>query len=126
VFLHEAKRLAGAIQVQGDAKGPLTVKLAPWGTVTGRLVTEDGTPAPGVLLQVANRMLPDDSFQRFQTDQEGRFKVEGLAPDVPYTLEALRDGAVLDRVFTDLTVKSGETRVLGDFSMKSVKQKKVP
>jgi hypothetical protein len=111
VFVHPDRRLAGTLKVRGDAKGPLTVKLEPWGTVTGRLVRPGGMPQPGVLLQVADRMLPNTSFQ---TDKDGRFRVEGLAPGVKYTLEVVRKGKPTGQVFAGLTIKAAEARDLGD------------
>src|SRR5262249_62062237 len=42
LFLHEPKRLAGSVVVRGDEQGPLTVKLEPWGTLTGKLVPAEG------------------------------------------------------------------------------------
>jgi RNA polymerase sigma factor (sigma-70 family) len=111
VFVHPGRRLAGALNVRGDAKGPLTVKLEPWGTVTGRLVRPDGTPQPGVLLQVADRMLPNPSFQ---TDKDGRFRVEGLAPGVKYTLQVVQNGRPASEVFAGLALKAAEARDLGD------------
>ena len=41
LFAHTEKRLAGSLLVRGDEKDPLTVKLEPWGTLTGWLVTPE-------------------------------------------------------------------------------------
>ena len=43
-FRHEKERLVGSLILKPDAEGPLTVRLQPWGTVTGRLVDVDGQP----------------------------------------------------------------------------------
>jgi hypothetical protein len=83
----------------------------------------DGKPQEGVLLQIAHHMLPDTSFQ---TDQDGRFRVEGLAPGVGYTLEAVRNGKVTGSVFTSLTVTAGETKNLGDVQAKQCQARKLP
>ena len=37
-FSHAEKKLAGSLVVRGDTKGPVTVKLGPAGTLTGRFV----------------------------------------------------------------------------------------
>src|SRR5262249_25096195 len=50
VFVHEQRTLAGTLVVSGDDADPLAVKLAPWGEVTGRVVTADGRPCAGLVL----------------------------------------------------------------------------
>ena len=37
---------------RGDENGPLTVRLQPAGTVTGRLIDDDGQPRRGVRIDV--------------------------------------------------------------------------
>ncbi|HLN30607.1 MAG TPA: hypothetical protein VK395_22900, partial [Gemmataceae bacterium] len=115
VFFHEKKRLAGMLQVRGNAKGPLTVKLEPWGTVSGRLVTAEGKPRAGVLLQVAGRLLPNAEFE---TDRDGRFRVEGLVRGAKYTLTVVEKGKPAAQVFTGLTLKAAEEKDLGDVQAK--------
>jgi RNA polymerase sigma factor (sigma-70 family) len=111
VFVHEEKQLAASARVRGDAKGPLSVKLEPWGTATGRLVGPDGKPRPGLLLRVDDRMLPGTSPQ---TDKEGRFRVAGLAPGAKYTLHVVQNGQPVAEVFAGLALKAAEVRDLGD------------
>jgi RNA polymerase sigma factor (sigma-70 family) len=115
VFVQPAKRLAAALRVRGDARAPLTVRLESWGVVSGRLVSPHGRPEPDVLLRFAGWKLPENSLR---TDKAGRFRVAGLAPEVAYTLEAMRGDQVAARVFTNLTVKGGETKDLGDIKVK--------
>jgi hypothetical protein len=114
LFLHAEKKLAGALRVRGDDRGPLTAKLEPWGVVTGRLVTAEGKPRAGVLLRVADRLLPGNGFQ---TDRDGRFRVEGLAPDVAYTMQAVEKGQPAATVFAGLKLKAAEARDLGDIAV---------
>jgi hypothetical protein len=114
-FFHESKHLAGIVKVSGHAKGPLTVKLEPCGIVRGRLVTEDRKPQPDVLLQVAAGVLPN---AQFQTDKDGCFRIEGLAPGAAYTLDVVKNGKSAGRVFTGLAIKAGETKDLGDIQVK--------
>jgi RNA polymerase sigma factor (sigma-70 family) len=114
LFMHAENKLAGALRVRGDDRGPLAAKLEPWGVVTGRLVTAEGKPQAGVLLRIADWLLPNNGFQ---TDQDGRFRVEGLAPGVAYTLDVVQKGQRAAPVFTGLTAKAGETRDLGDIAL---------
>jgi RNA polymerase sigma factor (sigma-70 family) len=113
VFVHEGRRLAGAVQLHRDTQGPLTVKLQPWGAVTGRLVTPKGEPRPGVLLRVADESLPNSTVW---TDKNGRFRLEGFVPGVSYTMEEVRNGAAVRRVFTDTKFEPGRTKDLGDIA----------
>ena len=114
-FFHESKRLVGNVKVRGDAKGPLTVKLEPWGIVTGRLVTEDGKPQAAVLLQIADGALPNGAHQ---TDKDGRFRIEGLTSGVAYSLDVVKNGRPNGRVFASLAIKAGESKDLGDIQVK--------
>jgi RNA polymerase sigma factor (sigma-70 family) len=111
VFVHADKQLAGVARVRGDTKEPLSVKLEPWGTVTGRLVGPDGKPRPGQLLRVDDHLLPGTSPQ---TDKEGRFRVAGLAPGAKYTLHVVQNGQPVAEVFAGLALKAAEVRDLGD------------
>ena len=117
VFILAEKHLAWALHVRGDAKDPLTVKLEPWGIVTGRLMTEDGKPQSGVLLRIVDGSLPNNDYQ---TDSDGRFRIEGLAPGVAYTLELVRNGKSTGRVFAGQKLAAGETKNLGDVQVKPI------
>jgi hypothetical protein len=125
LVLHEEKHLAGSLILQGDEKGPLTISLKPWGTLTGRLVTGDGQPRPDVevTLERYGERLTDPScgyhrIRSFQTDKEGKFRIEALVPDLKYTMHVKNKGRLVGTVFEDLKVKSGETKDLGDVQVK--------
>src|SRR5205823_5863212 len=53
LFQHKDRGLAGTILIRGDEKEPLTVKLEPWGVVTGRVLNAEGKPLTD--MQVASR-----------------------------------------------------------------------
>jgi hypothetical protein len=119
-FLHAARRLAGSAIVRGETRGPIDVKLEPWGVLIGRLLDEAGQPRAGVSLMwegnrnprvdVSLASLPD----QVKTDSAGRFRVEGLAPGLVYSLWILEKDRFVGHVFKNMTVKSGETKDLGD------------
>jgi RNA polymerase sigma factor (sigma-70 family) len=143
-FAHWDRKLAGSVVVRGDEAGPVTVKLVPWGTVSGRLLDVEGKPiknatlwfteipvrqpgrprATDTGLHVVNRSAykprPDP-----RTDEQGRFRVEGLIPGLKYSLALVDEkGATrLERVkweglaFRDLVWKPGETKDLGDVKL---------
>jgi RNA polymerase sigma factor (sigma-70 family) len=108
-FVHEGKKLAGFVTVQGDERGPLQVRLQPWGILTGRLVTPKGEPLTGARVSChAGHAYPG---------KDGRFRIEGLTPGMKYELWVDKDGRTLDIAGgppKDLKLKAGETKDLGD------------
>jgi hypothetical protein len=124
LVIHEDKHLAGSLVVRGDEKGPVTIKLQPWGTVTGRLVTIDGQPyLKGELRFTFGGHRADDvilgrhPLHDIPRDKTGRFRVEGLVPGLKYSMGTI-EGIKGVKVFRDLTVQSGETKDLGDLQVK--------
>ena len=86
VFLQPERHLAASVAVHASDPEPLSVRLQPAATVTGRLLTPDGQPYSDVEFQVyyLGFDLLDDyvylpQFVR-KTDQEGRFRIECLCP----------------------------------------------
>jgi hypothetical protein len=125
LVLHEEKHLAGSLMLQGDEKGPLTIQLKPWAVLMGRLVTGDGQPRPDVevTLERYGERLKDPSCgyhvtRSFQTDKDGKFRIEALVPGLKYTMHVKNKGRLVGTVFEDLTVKSRETKDLGDVQVK--------
>ncbi len=121
VFLHEDKRLAKVIELQGAGPNPLMVRLEPAGTVTGRLVDADGVPRAGVRFLVFFEKKDDGSVarhfpERVTTDREGRFRVEGLAAGLRYQIieagKSANESAAV--VATGISVRAGESKDLGD------------
>jgi RNA polymerase sigma factor (sigma-70 family) len=124
-FVHESQRLAGSLLVGPDDKGPLTVKLGPWGTLTGRVMTPDGDPLTDVEVASANGIVPDPALgsfrNRIRPDKEGRFRIEGLIPGLKYNLSVLKGYYGLQIVngkSKDLTIAAGETKDLGEIRVK--------
>ncbi len=123
LFYHEAKHLAGAYVVKPDEAGPLTVKLEPCGTLSGRLVDRGGLPQAGALL-TCNRpiLFREDGAEldkgalppSIRTDKDGRFRTSGLVPGLKYTLTAWKDGRFAGRAAEDVGIRAGEVKELGD------------
>jgi RNA polymerase sigma factor (sigma-70 family) len=125
LVLHEEKRLAGSLMLNGDEKGPLTIKLKPWAVLTGRLVTGDGQPRPDAELtlerygeRIRDPMCGYHRTRSFQTDKDGKFRIEALVPCLKYTMHFKNKGRLVGTIFEDLTVESGETKNLGDVQLK--------
>jgi hypothetical protein len=139
MFYHPEKRLSKLEWVGADKGRPLTVRLEPPGTITGRVVDARGRPLAGldigarvrgdVLLDMG---MPESDFM-FQyiirankTDAEGKFRLEGFIPGLKHTLhgygKVLGEGSLVT-LATDLSIKSGEVKDLGDLRIKEPPKK---
>jgi hypothetical protein len=103
----------------------LTIQLKPWAVLTGRLVTGDGQPRPDaeVTLERYGDRITDPSCgyhrtRSFQTDKDGKFRIDALVPGLKYTMHFKDKGRLIGTVFEDLIVETGETRNLGDVQVK--------
>jgi len=137
---HAAENLAGHYELTGKPPEKLEIKLAPAGTITGRVVDEQGAPianamifdsaslghSPNAAEQDRNYgVLPVDAKGEYHvTDSEGRFTIPGIIPSLKYTAQVrgpkLIGGAPvmlpLGAIFKDVTAAPGETKNLGNVS----------
>jgi protocatechuate 3,4-dioxygenase beta subunit len=143
-FYQPARNLVASYDLTGIPPEPPQVTLRLGGTIAGRVLDQDGNPvqnanisgdgwgplraSPGHLADIErNRgvMAPGGRGQNFSTDAEGRFELKGIIPRFKYTGHVMvptRSGnrTVPKRltIFTDVTVKAGETKQLGDLRLK--------
>jgi hypothetical protein len=134
VFYHLDKKLGKVMHVPGAETGELKVKLAPMGSVQGRLI-DDKTkkPMPGtrVTVEISRRLadyndLPDELLQEHKkhllrvvmTDEDGRFNVDGLVPGLKYNLVCsdgeLRPGVTIFSHREDIRIEPGKATDLGE------------
>ncbi len=133
LFVHVERQLAGSLTVRGDEKGPLTVRLAAVGTVTGRLLDREGQPIAGAFVELGTREGPYGTARElyrhlqqrrppFRTDKDGRFRVEGIVPDVKFMLGIYQQDRILlaggEPPVGVRQVKPGETLDLGTIHVK--------
>jgi RNA polymerase sigma factor (sigma-70 family) len=123
VFRHDEEKLTAVVVARGDERGPLTVRLQPAATVTGRLLDEDGHPLRGIRINdryAKGQFGPGTPFPRLEVSlgEDGRFRIEGLIPGVAYDLGASQGLSFLGDFAAGLKLQPGETRDLGDVKVK--------
>jgi hypothetical protein len=121
LFRHIEKGLVGAFEPPKDTSQPVTVRMKPGASVTGRLVDEDGRPRPNVALDISFRARGDvwagySLPNKITTDAEGRFRIDTLLPGYQYELYD-RQG----RITFGEDLRSGETKDLGSVPLKLYK-----
>jgi len=141
-FVHKDRKLIGHLVLHGDEEGPLEVQLNRWGTVTGRLLDGQGKPLKDVSVELQYPVLPAPGMRPWdevvQTDADGRFRVEGLAPGLKHELALERTSQTsakddkedvvtysADDRLTALSVPAGEIKDLGDIRVNTAKPKQV-
>jgi len=104
LFVQKDRGLIGRAALRGDEPAPVQVRLDRWASATGRLVDKDGKPlrdaalrlrapsfpSPEPLTDAKGHSAPDRGGKPWphpvQTDNEGRFRIDGLAPGLVYEL----------------------------------------
>jgi hypothetical protein len=125
LFRHAKKGLAGLREIKGDESGPVVVRLRAAAAVRGRLLTDDGKPwrnkeMPMHFTLKDQPMLFEYAPETVRTDAEGRFRIDGLIPEIKYHATVM-DGQYPREVFADLTLTSGQAKDLGDVTPKKAR-----
>lgn len=118
-FTKEDRRLIGFLLARGDGDSPYTVQMQAWGTVTGRIVDENGNPLKVSLSlgDVAGEVNADAQVgvhRGAATDDGGRFRIERLVPGQRYSAEVYREQRLIGMAFDKLMLGAGQVRELGD------------
>jgi len=123
IITHAGRKLIGTAYLKGDEAGPVTIRLQPWGVVTGRVVDDDDQPLKGLRLMSAGGVFPErpDVQGILPGDgligSDGRFRIEGLVPGLKYGATASDQKALFGELFHDLTIAPGEVKDLGDLKV---------
>jgi hypothetical protein len=130
-FLHLEKKLGGTATVRGDEKEPVVGRLVSLGSVTGTLTEVDGTPLTGATVELSwqDRMRRDlyrelvRTAPAVTTDRDGRFRIDGIVPGVPFGLAVTKGdaGYVGEPRIGQRTVDPGQARDLGVLKVKPVR-----
>jgi hypothetical protein len=71
-----------SVRISGDVPAHVDVRLQPWGGLRGRVLDEEGKPAPKVVVEISRNL-----DNRATTDQNGEFAFQELPPG-SYTVVA--------------------------------------
>jgi hypothetical protein len=123
-FVHKDRKLIGYLEMRGDGTEPVTVRMQPWGELTGRLVDNAGKPLAEVGLGCNYPSLPAPGMARsatpFTTDKEGRFRIDGLAPGPKFEITLVGGLKTVHRRENDVQVpETHETKFRRDFTLSS-------
>lgn len=128
ILWHKERRLAGTLILEGEQQGPIDVKLQPQGVIIGRLVDDDGTPLSNVVLGVPLLLEPQSPTDisalpqpNDRTNEDGRFRIEGVAPGMKYNVLTQLPNGRYRRVIVDVVAKAGQTTDLGDVKLRPLK-----
>jgi hypothetical protein len=84
VFRKDDSRLIGTFRARGADDTPVTVRMQPWGTVTGRLLDEASQPLDKVAIILTADGTDPPVQVSTSTDEQGRFRVERVIPGLDY------------------------------------------
>ena len=119
LFLHPQTGLVGVGQPPKKQGESIRVELRPGATVTGRLVNQGGRARAGVELGVSRQpkelAQPSEYAyfpQRYKTDQQGRFRIDGLLPDYEFDLSVGKNYLPLGG-----GLQWGQTKDVGDITV---------
>jgi RNA polymerase sigma factor (sigma-70 family) len=116
LFVHKEKGLGFYRELRGDEKGPLTIKLQPLGSVSGRVVDRDGQPIADLVLNLNRSRLLGPGGTQVRTDKEGRFRAEGLVPGQKYDLSPAHQPRARGGAH-NIVVEPGKTKDLGNLTI---------
>jgi hypothetical protein len=121
-FVKEDRQLLGLLVARGDGDTPYTVRMQPWGTVTGRILDANGKPHSGAYITIQTDHAEFSAQTGGEADAKGRFRAEGIFPGLSYSASMFRgrlDFAPLAGMPAEkLVLRPGEVRDLGDIRIK--------
>jgi RNA polymerase sigma factor (sigma-70 family) len=121
VVLHAGAHLGASVEVKAGMKEPLTIRLKPTGTITGRLLSADGRPWRKQALRICfdkpgAAVLHNHLPEVVHSDDEGRFRVEGIISGLSYRIDVAGKPprATAGSVKSGLALEPAEHKDVGD------------
>jgi hypothetical protein len=122
IFYEDGRRLIGLLEARGDGEAPYTVRMQPWGTVTGRILDENGKPLGDAAIGINAGGAASRVRLGVKTDKQGRFRAERVIPGLSYTATIYQGPRQLAPVagasVGKLVLRPGEVRDLGNIRTK--------
>jgi hypothetical protein len=115
-FYHPQEQWGAVLEVDATTSGPIDVKLAPCGSVSGRLLDQAGEPLAKALITLNRDRYQGQKHWSTRTDDQGRFEIHGLIPGATYDGSTGADVSPYT-VIRSLVVGAGETKQLGDVTV---------
>jgi RNA polymerase sigma factor (sigma-70 family) len=113
-FYHKGKNLGFFLkELPAEKADPFTVQLQPCGSVSGRIVDQDGEPVAEARCR-GGLGSPTSLSLELTTDKQGRFRVEGLVPGVEYWIMRPK---VVATLLVQFKVEAGKHKDLGDLKV---------
>jgi RNA polymerase sigma factor (sigma-70 family) len=133
IFYQPDKKRAGYAEVKEKGMDTLNVRLLPWATAQGRVLSVDGRPVAGATVQVVQRdnkqlsALDMGPLAKPGTcDDKGQFQLEGLVPGLTFELMVRLPGKKDEPGYTQAIAggafKPGEARNIGVVTVKGGKK----
>ena len=133
LFYQPEHKLTGFLMTDPTAEPTVTVKMRPWGTLTGQLLDETGQPLAGptrehpareqIMFSLfwtdpnpdsVARSWPEYGY-RIKIEPDGRFRIERLIPGLRYHARVYRGfGMDAGPAFENIVLQPGEVRALGE------------
>ena len=110
--------------VSADDLRPATIRLEPAGSITGRIVDDNGKPVKALLSPDQQTKAAADVgyIPQVRSDADGRFRIVGLLAGLRYSGEIRGRNSDSERVgtaFENVVLRAGEVRDLGDIRIKA-------
>jgi RNA polymerase sigma factor (sigma-70 family) len=126
-FRHRGQNLGAVVLLKGDEPKPVTVRLQKCGTITGRLVDEDGQPRAGWIMGGVNPGQMDvkeggigGGLFHQGTGKDGKFRIECVFPGLKISVHTGTNPSYFNPVIPELSLKEGEVKDVGDLKVKPV------
>jgi hypothetical protein len=113
---HPDKGLGTAREIRSDEAEPITVRLEPCGSFTGRLLDTDGQPVANLTVEL-DRVGTREGLYKARTDADGRFRMDNVVPRQKYRVQ-VDHGDFGKPVFGTVALEPGETKDLGEAKVK--------
>jgi RNA polymerase sigma factor (sigma-70 family) len=131
VFYEPSRKLFGTLNLKGNEKEAVTVKLGTGGSVKGQLIGTDGKPMAGVAISLHHRVRPVDEVHEYvhrarpvETDVEGKFHIDDIVPGIKFELSFSRGNQQFElTTAANLTAEPGKAIDAGELKPKPKAQR---